>query len=230
MKKLSLDDGIAFDVGANIGFYSLILSKLVKKVVAFEPEPMNLKLLNKNIHENKIRNIEVIGMAVSDNTSKLHLGLSTDNFGDHQINSIDEDRKNITVESTNLDSHMSQKVALLKIDTQGWEPKVIDGAKKLIIRDKPTIFMEFWPEGYKRSGLDFTKMMNFLEEVYGKIYLIDDRLNLVYPINKDSLQKRCKSKKGYLDLLFKSNMTTTDVWICLCKFRIKKIFSLFRLA
>ncbi len=221
-KKLSTKSGIAVDVGANIGYYSLILSKIVKKVFAFEPEPLNLKLLRKNVNDNKISNIVVVPKAASDAKKKLSLGLSSDNFGDHQISVFDKKRKVVGVESISLDSFLPEKVSILKIDTQGWEPKVVSGAREVIKRDKPTIFMEFWPDGYKRSGLDYRKMIDFLEKVYGKIYLIDDQLSLVYPISKDSLVERCNNDKGYVDLLFRDKMSLSDVWICIKKFRLRR--------
>lgn len=229
IRSLSTKSGIALDVGANIGYYSLILSKIVKKVIALEPEPENLKLLKKNINGNRINNIEVVGKAVSDRRTKLKLGLSADNFGDHQISVFDKKRKVVAVDSISLDSFLSEKVSILKIDTQGWEPRVIAGAKKTIRRDMPTIFMEFWPDGYKRTGLDYMKMIDFLEKIYGKIYLIDDQLSLVYPASKEILLEKCKNNKGYVDLLFKETMTWRDTWTCIKKFRLKRfVLMLFR--
>lgn len=229
IKNLSFKTGVAVDVGANIGYYSLILSKIVKKVISFEPGPQNLNVLRKNIASNKIKNIEVVGKAVSDKKDNLKLGLSADNFGDHQVAVFDKSRSVVDIESISLDSYLSsEKVSILKIDTQGWEPNVISGAKRIIKRDKPTVFMEFWPAGYLRSGLDYVKMMDFLEKVYGRVYLIDDQLSLVYPVSIDSLLKRCKTDKGYVDLLFMDSMAYFDIWICLKKFKLRKLFSWYK--
>ncbi len=223
MKNLSRKPGAAVDVGANIGYYTLILSKVVKKVIAFEPEPVSLQILAKNVRGNKIKNVQVLPKAASDKSESLRLGLSEENLGDHQINSADNRRKDVAIRSTTLDSEVKDRVSILKIDTQGWEPKVVAGAKKLISRDRPTIFMEFWPEGYKRTGLNYQPMISFLEKMYGSIYLIDDFLGMVYKISPESLESRCRSKKGYIDLLFKKKWTMSDRLTSFRKFRVKKL-------
>lgn len=221
MKNLSREDGIAIDVGANIGYYSLILAKLFPKVSSFEPEPINFELLKKNIECNGLKNVRLSQKAVSDRAETLKLGVSKKNLGDHQIDSVEIGRKQILIQATTLDKEIQQKVALLKIDTQGWEPKVIAGGKKIIARDLPVIFMEFWPTGYRRSKLDYLKMISFLEKKYGCIYLIEDDLEIVYPIKVSALEKKCLTKKGYVDLLFKKKLTMTDRVLFFKKFNIK---------
>jgi FkbM family methyltransferase len=230
MKNLSRGVGIAVDVGANIGYYTLILSKLTDSVVSYEPERESRKMLIKNVVENGIRNVKIIGKAVSNRKELLRLGVSEDNLGDHQINPKTNHRRIEVVKSTYLDADISERVSILKIDTQGWEPKVIIGSKKLISRYQPTIFMEFWPEGYKRSSLNYSKMISFLERKYRNIYLIDDYLEMVYPIKAETLETRCRTRKGYVDLLFKKNMNFSDRWLCIKSFRIKRfIKKMFRL-
>ncbi len=227
IKNLSRKSGVAVDIGANIGYYSLILSSLVKKVISFEPEPLNFSLLVKNIAENGILNIKTFKKAVSDKKEKLKLGLSVSNLGDHQITTSSTNRKLVSVQSTSVDFSVAEKVSIIKIDTQGWEPKVVFGARRTIERDKPTIFMEFWPDGYARSGLDYMKMVKFLEGIYGKIYLIDDRLNLVYSVSKYDLVEKCKNDKGYVDLLFKDSLSLSDIWVCVKKFRLRRYLAQF---
>ena len=50
----------------------------------------------------------------------------------------------------------------MKIDTQGWEPEVIEGAKKIISKNKPIMFLEYSPASYKIAKLDGQKMMKNL--------------------------------------------------------------------
>jgi FkbM family methyltransferase len=223
MTHLSRNRGIAVDVGANIGYYSVILSGLTNKVISFEPDPISLKLLKKNITENGIKNVQVIGKAASDVVSSLTLGISKSNLGDHQIDSKEKNRIKVSIKSSTLDKIVKEKVSILKIDTQGWEPKVILGGKKMISKDLPDLFLEYWPDGYKRSSLDYKKMIKFLENKYGKIYLIDDELRLVYPVSSESLERRCHTKTGYVDLIFKKNVTWGDRWLFVKKFRLKKL-------
>ena len=75
--KINVKRGdIALDLGANIGYHTLILSKLVGKtgkVFAFEPAPENAALIRENIKINNIKNVVVIEMAVSDKKQKSRL-------------------------------------------------------------------------------------------------------------------------------------------------------------
>ena len=64
---------VVIDCGANIGYYSLLFSKLVGdsgKVFAFEPDPTNFSLLQKNLKENNIKNVIALNLAVSDKNEK----------------------------------------------------------------------------------------------------------------------------------------------------------------
>ncbi len=226
MKRLAKNANTVVDVGANIGYYTMILSKLAKKVVAFEPEPMNLVILRKNITTNKINNVDIVDMAVSDKVEALSLGLSNENYGDHQINSDEPGRQRVQINATTLDDSVKDEISIIKIDTQGWEPKVIDGAKKLIKSDHPIIFMEFWPKGYKRSSFNYLKMIDFLIKEYGQVLLIDDALGMVYPVNPKSLEYRCKTTKGYIDLIFKKDVSWADRILFVKKFRFVSLLKL----
>jgi hypothetical protein len=70
---------VVLDIGANIGYYTLIFAKLVGeegKVFAFEPEPTNFSLLEKNVEINGYKNVVLIQKAVSNETGKIRLYLS----------------------------------------------------------------------------------------------------------------------------------------------------------
>ena len=81
-------DEIVVDLGAHIGYYTLMMAKLVGqngKVFAFEPEPRNLKLLYKNIEVNSYKNIEVVPKAVSDIDGECTLFVGQESFGANKI-------------------------------------------------------------------------------------------------------------------------------------------------
>jgi len=221
IKNITIKNGVAIDVGANIGYYSVILAKLVSRVFSFEPETDSFKVLKKNIELNFLKNVVLANKAVSNKKESLVLTVSKKNLGDHHLLKSGLNGRGVKVESVDLDSVIAQKVALLKVDTQGWEPNVIEGAKKIISKYKPTIFIEFWPKGYKRAGLEFNKMLDFLIGTYRTIHFIDDYLGLVYPVNKKELLKKCKQDKGYADLLFVDKLTLSDRLLFLKKFRFK---------
>lgn len=90
MEKIIKKGDIVIDCGANIGYYSLLFSKLVGesgKVFAFEPEPTNFFLLQKNLKENNITNVKALNLAVSDKEGESVLFLDKDSSGSHSMSS-----------------------------------------------------------------------------------------------------------------------------------------------
>src|SRR5262245_590665 len=79
---------VVLDIGANIGYYTLIFSKLVGpggRVYAFEPHPTNFSLLDRNVQTNGYKNATVVRKAVADATGSLKLYESELNSADHRI-------------------------------------------------------------------------------------------------------------------------------------------------
>lgn len=211
LRQLKSDD-IVVDVGANIGYYTLLMAKIAKKVYAIEPDKENFKILKKNIEQNKLKNVHLINVAVGNKQSKIKYYQSEENFGDGRVYKTIIPRTSYTVLSQKLDNILSneQKISLVKIDTQGWEPAVIEGAKKIVEKDKPIIFLEYWPEGYQKAELDGKKMLSYLQKVYKNIWQIDDHINIYKKVidNKVEIDK----KTGY-----------TDLWITNKNIRCQKI-------
>ena len=82
------------DIGANIGYYTLLFSKLTGEsgcVYAFEPEPKNFALLQQNLSRNNRTNVVAFNLAASDLTGESFLYLSSENHGDHQAYSSDDE-------------------------------------------------------------------------------------------------------------------------------------------
>lgn len=218
---------VVVDIGANIGFDSILLASKVGskgKVYAFEPDPINFSILKKNIKANKMKNIIAIRLAVSDKNGISHLFKSEENYGDHRIYQSDSHEKKNKIKTIKLDNFIKEKVNLIKIDTQGWEPKVIMGAKKIIERDKPIIFFEYWPEGMKEAKLNAKWMMQFLEKIYKKIFLINDELNIYNSKSKKQIDIYCeKQKSGYADLWVKKDIKLQDKFNQFKNIKIKKL-------
>lgn len=145
---------IVFDVGANAGLFALIAAKKVGStghVYAFEPGLRELQLLRNNIAINHLNNITVVDCAVSDKVGTAQFAISVDGAMNslaqtkHPSQKIQEWRE---VKLTTLDYFIEQqsikKVDFIKIDVEGAEKKVLQGAIKLLgSSNAPEILCEF---------------------------------------------------------------------------------------
>ena len=88
VKKYVHEGDIVIDVGAHVGYYTLLMAQLVGKngkVYSFEPDPVNFQLLKKSVEINEFENVILIQKAVSDTNEKVKLFLGDD---DRAINRI----------------------------------------------------------------------------------------------------------------------------------------------
>lgn len=122
---------VVVDVGANIGYYTLLLSQLVGEgghVFAFEPEPTNFALLTQNVSLNDRENVTLVNAAVADTSGRLPLYLAGENKGDHRLfDSPEETRDSVLVDVVRLDAYFAEyprALDFIKIDIQGSEGAV----------------------------------------------------------------------------------------------------------
>lgn len=144
LKSLSKDD-VFIDVGANIGYYSILAGKIVGEkgqVIALEPIPDTVKVLNLNIELNNLRNIKVIPKAAWSDSSLLTIYVPEGYYG--WASPMKQHRsKSFRLKAVSLDD-ISKKIPiikLLKIDVEGSEYQVLIGAKETLKKTKH-IFME----------------------------------------------------------------------------------------
>jgi FkbM family methyltransferase len=228
---------VVVDVGANIGYYTILLSDKVGKngkVYAFEPDKISFEILQKNIGVNNLINVVAVNAAVGNKLGKIKLYKSKENFGDHKLFQIPlapqrrgaspfDERE--TVKIVKLDDYLKKiKIDLIKIDTQGWEPEVIKGAKKIISKNKPIMFLEYSPASYKLAKLDGKEMMNFLRKIYLKVWWIDEWLYIYKNLSQEKIDKICTTNKtGYADLWMKKEVNLNDKIGQIRNLKIKKL-------
>lgn len=210
-------NSVVVDVGANIGYYTLLLAQKCKQVYAVEPDKDCFEILKKNVEENGFNNVVLFNVAVGDKKEKNIFIKDSINLGNSRL--IGDKRKTIydkrvIVNCLKLDDILSkeQKIDLIKIDSQGWEPQVIEGAKKIIKRDSPTLFLEYTPSEYKDE-----KMIKFLRDNYQNIWSID----YWYFICQRGI--KVNKKTGYVDLWIKNKFGIRDYVDCVKYVRLKKI-------
>jgi FkbM family methyltransferase len=156
---LELRGATVLDVGANIGYTTLQLAKLVSPdghVVAVEPHPANLRLLRANLYRNGARNVDVVAGAAWRSTGRVELGECDENTGDHRVGALLDKRRVLSVPALRLDDVVPRdaNVRFILIDTQATEHVALEGAHELVARRRPVIFSEFWPSGIRVFGDD----------------------------------------------------------------------------
>ena len=214
LKRLIKKGMTVVDIGANIGYYTLLFSRLVGqegRVYAFEPEPYNYSLLERSIKQNGYKNIHLIQKALSDESgSKINLFLNKKNFGSGSFssNNVRGETDVVVVETAMLDDYLAGKtVDLIKMDVQGGENRVIKGAKKTLeFNNKIVIVTEFWPYGLENVGtLSEEFLLDLLSQGFS-VRDIDGETNITSRDDILYLISSCKNIKngwGSVNLLIK---------------------------
>ena len=162
---------IFINIGANIGYFTLILARIVGKEgngYSFEPDLVNFGFLRKNIKLNGYENIILEQCAVGDRDGMTYLYLNNKgNPGDHRT-WIDksEPREKNQIKIISLDNYFKgsdEHIDFIKIDAQGYEGKILDGMKNILTKqERLKIMMEIWPYGLYGCGSDPLKIASCL--------------------------------------------------------------------
>lgn len=173
-------NGIVLDIGANIGYYTLLAAAEVGsagRVLAFEPDAENYAVLAQNVRLNGFSNVDCYQLAVSDRHETLQLYLNETNKGDHRTYAV-SGRKSVTVSSVALDSfgNLSDTVpSVIKMDIQGAEVRAVFGMRGLIEQARElALFTEYWPFGFRESGTDPTSFLTLLAELGFEVLVIEE--------------------------------------------------------
>jgi len=207
VKKIIKTGDIVFDIGANIGYYTLIFAKLVGpsgKVFSFEPEPTNYELLKKNVKINDYTNVDFFCKAVSNLNQTTKLFLDKENNGGHSLINTIEDRASIEIESIRIDDNFkNQKIDFIKIDIEGFELEALKGMYELLQKlTNVKIMIEFNPYLLKKSKIEPEEYIQLLKSLGFTIYNLDKKKKLLMVIHlADFLQTYSSKKRDSTNLL-----------------------------
>lgn len=146
------------DIGANMGAHTVNFAEMVGDngtVYAFEPSRLVYYQLCGNVFANGLPNVMCENVALGDTIWQSAITVEDLDYFSESVNSGNTHVGQIgshIVEVKNLDDYELTNVSLIKIDVQGYEPLVLDGAKQTILKNKPTIFIEIEPEHLEMFG------------------------------------------------------------------------------
>lgn len=202
------------DIGANIGYFTLMLAKLVGptgKVFAFEPDPRNISLLKKNIETNGYQNVVVVPKAVSNVNEKCTLFTSQSTFGQNRIYEpkktknqeyIPIESETIFLDNFFMNNKKIENISFVKIDVEGAEKYVLEGMKNILSLNKNIkIFSEIDLDFLNDAGSSYTEMIEFLEKRGFTVFLVNEANNKIIKGNIKSVGKILAENSGSQNIL-----------------------------
>lgn len=190
--------GVFVDVGANIGKYTVKVARQIGprgKVVSIEPDPGNFSTLKTNIELNKLTNVYAIKVACWNKTEELSLSLSPS--WETATSSVKEKVSNyfVKVKGLKLDDILDdlgiETVDLIKIDVEGAEEEVIQGARGIITKsERLKVMFEAWnKERFEKCKdiLEHCGMTVNKSKIGADMFLAEKgQVNAASPANQDS--------------------------------------------
>ncbi len=182
MLSLLPEGGVFVDVGANVGYFSLLAARRVGQegaVYAFEPEAENFRLLQRSVELNDVgEQVQAVNAGLAADTTAAQLFLSEDNLGDHQIFPTGQSRISTAIQLLNGTDYLGsklQRIDLVKIDTQGSEYGVVEGLLPLLrsLDAKPVLLVELTPLSLRQCGASGRALVELLATLDQSMWIVD---------------------------------------------------------
>lgn len=194
---------IFFDIGANVGSYTLALSKSAARTYSFEASSSNAAVLRNFVKLSGLDTIEVVNQAVSNHTGENISIYSSPDTGGNNTQFCDFGKGCETVSTITLDQFVADNsidhVDVIKIDIEGSELAAFQGARDLLSKSHPIILVEFHALVAKQANWELVELYDFLKS-YGYN---------AYELNRDELvpfdRSRLSHPEFYSNLIFLTN-------------------------
>jgi len=150
------------DVGANIGYFALLFCHHVGpqgRIICFEPEPENVEELKRNQRRNGLKNVEVVEAAVGAQKTKVAFVKGK--------NGKVKKSGSLTVPQVTIDDQIREPVDMIKIDVEGYEGAVLEGAERTISSYHPSLFVEIHP--WLSTDHTHADIFGYLENFYQSV-------------------------------------------------------------
>tara|TARA_B110000967_G_C18720112_1_gene477178 strand:- start:36 stop:746 length:711 start_codon:yes stop_codon:yes gene_type:complete len=168
------------DIGAFIGTHTLALADISKKgngkVYSFEPQPWAYENIKESLKKNKIKNVKVYNIVLSNEIGSIKF--CSDSTGGSSVctersKKINSWNNVYNVKMNTLDKYNFKNISIIKIDVEGHEINVLNGALNTILKNKPKILIEVWNRPKrKKEFLEFMKKINYkVKKISGEDYL-----------------------------------------------------------
>ena len=163
-----------FDVGAHIGLISLPAALHMKKsgkIVAFEPSGKNFMHLKNHVKNNNLQNQIILNQnLIGEENCKKKFFISNKESAINSISKVHQikDYKEVIISQITLDTYCRNtdlKPQIIKIDVEGAEINVLKGAKEIIYKYKPTIYLSIHPNHIKKLGTNINELTELINDL-----------------------------------------------------------------
>lgn len=161
LKHFCDEHTIVYDIGANIGYHSVGFASMAKHVYCFEPNDKHYKLLGMNTKH--LSNVTLLKKAIGDYVGKTHISDFDTNVPGNYGEAMCLD-KGIETDISTIDSLNLPKPDIIKMDTEGFEYKVLSGGIQTLTKHKPIIFFE------SHNVVELDLIFDMLDGLKYKIY------------------------------------------------------------
>ena len=203
-------DGVALDIGANIGLTSVLLARNGPGPVhAFEPHPATFALLGKTLAANGLDTVTAVNFGVGRTAGTLPFFVDEDSSASHVVLPEAGGREgSIEVPITTVDAYrqtLAQPISFIKIDAEGAEPDILEGAQQTLDADRPGVFVEFNLFTLMAlSNVNPRQMLERLRERFPYVYRFAQ--GTFWPIEND------RAIVDFLHFMLTQNEITTDLY------------------
>ncbi len=213
--KLAPERGVVFDVGANIGWYSLLIARKYNgcQIHAFEPIPKTYSYLEQNIKLNQVPNIVAHHFGLSNERKDLTFYFYPEGSGNASSTNLSErtDAELITCHVERIDDFVSANklhVDFIKCDVEGAELFAFQGAKETLQRDKPIVFTEMLRKWAAKFNYHPNEIIGLFSSVgYRCFYAVGSTLKELVEMTDDTVETNffflhSEKHQQHIDVLF----------------------------
>lgn len=207
LKRLCNPEKVSLDIGANRGTFTLYLSKLSRYVYSFEPLPQLSNYLKRNFEGCNVKvencalgnekkevyiNVPIVGLKEYDAYSSLVNDFRNEYILREKVTKVDK----LIVRQERLDDFNIDNIGFIKIDVEGYEVEVLEGAKKTIRLNMPFMFIEI--EQKHNKGRSIYDIFKYIKDLGYYGYFVENKrfINIdTFDINKYQ-DKRNEGKRN----------------------------------
>lgn len=194
--SLLTSESAVWNIGANLGYYTLLASHLAKRVRAFEPHPDNVQLLIINVALDAAVNVDIEPIALSDESGEISFFESETNSGDHRL--IPEDGRLVRRVKALAAKEAIAAFGLpdtIIMDVQGAEGKIMRSLRDTLRNKSVSILMEFWPDGLARAGSSAQEIESILIELDYHVWIVSESMKLLIPVQPGTIALGMKANE-----------------------------------